>query len=128
MNDLSDLYQEEILAAAKEKHNFGVMAKADAQFSQHNTACGDKIAVQIKLSQDKTIIKDLKWQGDGCVISQASISKLSQVVIGKPVATVNAYSEKELLKLLRLKSIAPGREHCLQLGLQALKKALAITI
>ncbi len=132
---MNDLYQQEILNAAKDKKHYGELADADGQSTHYNAACGDKISVQVKFAAsstgqpatkplDQTIIEDLRWQGEGCVISQAAMSQLSQAVIGKKAGKIRQLTDQDLLDLLQLDSISPGRKSCLRIGLQALQKAL----
>ena len=123
---MNDLYQQEILQAAKEKQNFGSLPDTDVQSEHYNAACGDKIMVQLKFSPDQKTITDLKWQGEGCIISQAAMSRLSQAAIGQKIKAVQQLTKKDLLNLLHLENISPGREHCLQIGLEAIKKALKV--
>lgn len=118
-----DLYQEIILEESKHPHNIGALPHPDAQHTE-KTSCGDTVAVTIELSADKTVITNLLWEGEGCVISKAFSSALSQAVIGKKVTEVLSWELADVLKLLGLDEISPGRVHCVLISLYALRHAL----
>ncbi|MBP7774359.1 iron-sulfur cluster assembly scaffold protein [Candidatus Woesebacteria bacterium] len=121
---MSDIYQELILDEYKHQHNKGVLVGADMTMSKTNASCGDDVTVYIQLSEDAQCISDLKWEGNGCVISQVAVSKLSEHLKGKTIAEVQKMNQSTLLDLLGLPEISSGREHCLLIGLQAVQKAM----
>ncbi len=88
-DDLRDLYQEVILDHGKNPRNFG---KPD-QFNRHargdNPMCGDKIAVYLLLGADGKV-EDLRFDGRGCAISQASASLMTEILKGKTQAEAEA--------------------------------------
>lgn len=86
MNDLDAMYQQIILDAARERHGEGELADFDGESFQVNTTCGDQVNMQIKLSDDGTRIENIRWQGQGCSISQASISIMTEMVQGKEIS------------------------------------------
>ena len=81
MMQLDNLYQEVILDHYKHPENKGLSAKFDAQVHHVNPSCGDEIT--LNLSLDGMKIKDLSWDGVGCSISQASVSIMSGLILGK---------------------------------------------
>lgn len=81
MMQLDNLYQEVILDHYKHPENKGLSAKYDAQVHHVNPSCGDEIT--LNLSLDGMKIKDLSWDGVGCSISQASVSIMSGLILGK---------------------------------------------
>ncbi|KMY22646.1 nitrogen fixation protein NifU [Actinobaculum suis] len=85
MGDLDELYQQIILDAARERHGEGELEAPEGESYQVNTLCGDKVNMQVKLSDDGETISDLAWQGDGCSISQASISIMNDLIAGQKV-------------------------------------------
>lgn len=121
---MSELFQEELIAAAQHKQNFGQLPQPDRQAYNVNPSCGDTIVVQINLSPDEKTIQDIKWSGDGCIISQAAMSKLSEAMIGQAVADAKKFTTSDVLELLKLTNITPGRTRCLALGLATLQSAL----
>lgn len=121
---MNDIYQEVILDEYKHPRNKGKLASADICMPKTNASCGDDVTVYIKLSEDKTKILDISWEGNGCVISQVTMSMLSEYVKGKTVSEVELLNKDDLIHLLKLTDISYGREKCLLLGLQAVQKAL----
>jgi len=81
MMQLDNLYQEVILDHYKHPENKGLNATYDAQVHHVNPSCGDEIT--LNLSLDGTKIKNLSWEGVGCSISQASVSIMSGLILGK---------------------------------------------
>jgi nitrogen fixation NifU-like protein len=82
MDDLRDLYQELILDHSRHPHNKGFLAEATARAMGHNPLCGDQLTLTVLLdSQD--VVKDAKFEGVGCAISQASASLMTDAIKGK---------------------------------------------
>ena len=78
--NLNDLYQEIILEHYKEPHNKGQLQGADAGSEGRNPMCGDEIKVSVKINGN--IIEDIRFEGSGCAISQASASVMTDAVKG----------------------------------------------
>lgn len=118
------MYHQDLLEEAKHPQNMGTLENPDLQTTEFNASCGDVVSVEIKLSDDKSEILSVRWKGDGCIISQASMSVLSAQLEGMKVSEVEKIKQEDLLELLGLDSITPGRIKCLHLGLHAVKKVL----
>ena len=82
--ELDNLYQEVILDHYKHPENKGLSAEYDAQVHHINPSCGDEITLNIIL--DGLMVKSVSWDGLGCSISQASVSIMSGLMIGKDMA------------------------------------------
>jgi len=82
--ELDNLYQEVILDHYKHPENKGLSAEYDAQVHHINPSCGDEIILNIIL--DGSMVKSVSWDGLGCSISQASVSIMSGLMIGKDMA------------------------------------------
>ncbi len=80
--DLKELYKEIILDHGKNPRNFGKCKNFNADASGHNPLCGDKVHIYAKLDNDKKIL-DLSFEGEGCAISLASASIMTDIVKGK---------------------------------------------
>lgn len=80
---LGDLYQELILDHYRRPRNKGEMDGADVEMHLMNTSCGDEVRLQLKLEEG--IIRELRFQGSGCSISQASVSMMSDLLRGKTI-------------------------------------------
>ena len=81
---LDSLYQEVILDHYKRPQHKGLAATYDAQVHHVNPSCGDEITLNISLDADK--VAAITWDGVGCSISQASVSILSDLLLGKSIA------------------------------------------
>lgn len=97
MSALDGLYQQLILEHSKKRAGDGPLADADAEHFERNPSCGDEITVRVKLDEDGTGLAELAWQGDGCSISMASASVLSELAVGKSPAEI-----EELVAAFRL--------------------------
>lgn len=82
MDDLRELYQTTILDHNKNPQNFRVLESSNRQSEGHNPLCGDKLKLYLELDGDDRIA-DIGFQGEGCAISTASASLMTQAVKGK---------------------------------------------
>jgi nitrogen fixation NifU-like protein len=138
--ELDDLYQEVILDHGKKPRNFRPLDGANRAAEGLNPLCGDHFNVFVKVD-DGGIISDISFQGQGCAISRASASLMTQAVKGKPVADATALFEKvhllvtegpgkvdaaDLGKLAVLSGVCqfPTRVKCASLAWHTLKSAL----
>ena len=79
--ELNDLYRDVILDHNRRPRNFGDLQSADASIEGFNPMCGDRLTVRLKLDADK--ISDIRFEGQGCAISTASASLMTEAVKGK---------------------------------------------
>lgn len=82
-SDLEQMYQQIILDASRERHGEGVIDSPDGESFQVNPTCGDQVNMQVKLSSDASRLEEIRWEGHGCSISQASISIMTDMLEGK---------------------------------------------
>jgi nitrogen fixation NifU-like protein len=87
--ELNDLYRDVILDHNRQPRNFGALDPADASVEGFNPMCGDHLTLRLRLNQDT--ISDIRFEGQGCAISTASASLMTEAVKGK--------SRSEALKL-----------------------------
>jgi nitrogen fixation NifU-like protein len=85
MAGLEGLYQQIILDHSKERHGAGPLEGADAEHHEYNPTCGDEITLRVKLDPAHEHIEQVAWEGDGCSISMASASVLTDLVQGRPI-------------------------------------------
>jgi len=85
-DDLSDLYQQVILDHCKRPRNFHELSSPTCSAQGHNPLCGDQL--RLFLAMDGETIKDISFLGEGCCISKASASLLTESVKGKTRAEV----------------------------------------
>ncbi len=120
--DLHELYPELVLEEVKNLQNRGKLSNADVSASEGVASCGDSATVYVQVKSGK--IQQMTWEAEGCAISRAGLSVLSVAVENQPIKKVEKWTIREMLPLLHLKQISPGREQCLMLGLRALQRAL----
>jgi nitrogen fixation NifU-like protein len=92
MSDLRDLYQEVILDHGKNPRNFGQPEDANRTAHGHNAMCGDTIDVFLKVDGEGRI-QDAAFQGQGCAISVASASMMTEMLKGKTEADAHRLFE-----------------------------------
>ena len=133
-----DLYQELILDHYKKRRNRGTLDAPSVAVDHNNPLCGDQVHLEVLIDGDR--LADLAYTGDGCSISQASASMMSEVVIGG--STDNALAliehfrqvmhgteqpdEDRLGDAVALGGVAkfPARVKCALLSWMALKDAI----
>ncbi|MFI0464692.1 Fe-S cluster assembly sulfur transfer protein SufU [Saccharopolyspora sp. NPDC003752] len=96
---LEQMYQEIILDHYRKPHRHGLREPFDAESFQVNPTCGDEVTLRVRLTGTDTdaIVDDVSYAGQGCSISQASVSVLTDLVVGRPLrealTTEAAFSE-----------------------------------
>ncbi len=94
---LDQIYQEVILDHYKHPHHRGLREPFVAEVHHGNPTCGDEVTLRVALSDDGGHVTDISYDGQGCSISQASTSVLTDQVIGQSVQqaldTVAAFIE-----------------------------------
>lgn len=136
---LNSLFQELILEHYKRPRNKGELADPDVSVHMKNPTCGDEVHLQMHVKDG--VIADAKFVGEGCSISQASISMMTQLVKGKPVdealglaerftqmmhGDTEAARDKRMGDLRSLAGVAkfPVRVKCALLGWNALEEGV----
>ena len=114
------MYRDYILDHYKNPRNSGELAGATNSYHDTNPLCGDEITMSLLIDDD--VVKDVRFQGKGCAISQASASILTEEIKGKTLAEVRAIDRQHILENLGI-PISPARIKCALLGLKTLKGA-----
>lgn len=139
-DELRDLYQQVILDHSRNPRNMGELPPPCLHAHGDNPSCGDEIDVWVRLS-DQGVIEDLKFKGQGCAISQASASMMTQKIKGKSTAQAAAMredfrrivmgdgaptDEDSLGELVLLEGVQkfPQRVKCAMLAWRAIEQAL----
>ncbi len=121
---MEDLYRELILDHYKNPRNHGTLDPADAKGEGQNPLCGDEVSITVNFDGGETI-REIRFEGRGCAISQAATSMLTELVEGRTVQEVAAMPKEELLEELGVPLVQnPARLKCALLGLGVLKVAL----
>ena len=141
--NLESMYQEIILDHYKNPHGRGLREEYDAESFQVNPTCGDEVTLRVKVDDGK--VADVSYEGQGCSISQASTSVLTDLVVGRTLeeafTTMDAFvelmqgkgkvepDEDVLEDGVAFAGVAkyPARVKCALLGWMAFKDAVART-
>src|SRR5438034_5294815 len=115
------LYSEVILDHFRHPRNYGSLPDADITQEDYNPLCGDRIRIELKLKH--TTVEDARFKGDGCAISMAAASLLTEFIIGTELKDVEAISDASLISALE-SDIRPARVQCALLALEALRAGL----
>ena len=135
---LDAIYQELILKHYRSAPRRGDMDAPDVVITQYNPTCGDDIVLQLKMEDGR--IEDVRFKGQGCAISQASASMMSNLLVGRTFAEAEplmarfrdmihgdaeAAKDKQLGDLRALSGVArlPRRVKCAMLPWDALDEA-----
>jgi nitrogen fixation NifU-like protein len=108
---LDNLYQEVILDHYKNPQHKKLNPTFDAQVHHINPSCGDEITLNVTL--DGQIVREVSWDGVGCSISQASVSILTDLLIGKSLEEAQVISDS-FMHLMQSKGTEKGNENLLE--------------
>jgi nitrogen fixation NifU-like protein len=117
---VDDLYRDYILDHYKNPRNAGELEGATHTYHDTNPLCGDEITMSLRIEDGR--VADIRFDGRGCAISQASASMLTEDVKGKTLDEVRAIDRQRVFDNLGI-TISPARVKCALLGLKALKGA-----
>ncbi len=137
--NLSSLYQEVILDHYRKPRNKGILEDSTVQVHMLNPSCGDEVRLQLQIEDG--IVRDAKFVGNGCSISQSSISMMTDLVKGKTTEEASALAarftemmrgdeeaakDRDLGNLRALAGVSkfPIRTKCALLGFNALGEAI----
>jgi nitrogen fixation NifU-like protein len=113
------IYREQIIDLYQNPMNYGSLDPADFDYEEDNPLCGDVIRITVQLDDDERV-SDVRWEGQGCAISQASASLLTEEIKGLTIQEVKEFSKEQLLDLLGIQ-LSMTRVKCALLSLKVLK-------
>jgi nitrogen fixation NifU-like protein len=110
--DLDTLYQEIILDHYKNPHHKGLRDPYDAEVHHVNPTCGDEVTLRVHLSGsgEQAVVEDVSYDAEGCSISQAATSVMSDLVIGRPVPEALAIHQEFLTMMQGRGSVEPDED------------------
>lgn len=115
------LYSAVLLDHFRRPRNYGSLAEPDISNEQFNPLCGDRIRIELKM--EESVVSEVRFKGDGCAISMAAASLLTELVAGKDIAQLGHISDEQMVAALE-SDIKPARLQCALLPLQALREGL----
>lgn len=120
---MTDLYAEQIMDHAKNPRNAGSLPGANAVHQEANLSCGDRLRVELEVADG--MVNNVGWLGNGCAISQAGMSLLSEQLVGKSTVQVLALRKPDVLALLGV-PVSERRLKCALLCLHTVQNALRL--
>ena len=118
---MAALYSDILLDHFRHPRNYGSLPAPDISNEQYNPLCGDRIRLELKLNH--SIVNEARFKGDGCAISTAAASLLTELIVGNDLATLSQISDTQLISALE-SDIQPARLQCALLPLLALREGL----
>lgn len=118
---MEDLYRELILEHYKHPRNHGELDPADVKQSDSNPLCGDEITMTLRIADGR--VTDVRFNGRGCAISQASASLLTEDIKGKALEAIGRMTAQDVIDNLGVE-VSPARRKCAVLGLKVLQGGL----
>jgi nitrogen fixation NifU-like protein len=118
VSDLDAMYQDIILDHYKNPHHAGLREPFEAEVHHVNPTCGDEVTLRVHLAgtDEDAVIEDVSYDALGCSISQASVSVLTDLLIGKPVKEALGVHE-EFLTLMQGRGTVEPDEDVLEDGI-----------
>lgn len=122
-NMVDSLYPELIIDLYKHPLNNKKLADFDLHRIEKNASCGDLIELYVKFDENNKVT-DVGFAGDGCALSQAGASILTEQIKGLTKTELEKITKDDVLGWLGLTNINPSRLRCVLLSLETLRKAL----
>jgi len=119
---MDDFYRENILDHYRNPRNKGRLENPTHTHEEHNPLCGDIIRIDLHVNGDN-VIDQVRFDGKGCAISQASASMLMEMIQGKTLDEAKQLSKEDILEALGIE-IGPVRLKCALLSLKVLKAGI----
>lgn len=118
---MAALYSDILLDHFRNPRNYGDLDTPDVSYENFNPLCGDRIRIELKLEGDTIAVA--RFKGDGCAISMAAASLLTEMITGIELSAAGAVSDDCLIAALE-SNIQPARIQCALLALEALRAGL----
>ena len=119
----TDLYREQLLDHYHNPQNFGQLETPDINIEMDNPTCGDSVHMTANLDAEGRIAR-VMFEGEGCVISMAASSMLTEELVGKKPEQVAAMGLADIQEMMGGIRLSMGRVKCALLALNAMKEGL----
>ncbi len=119
------MYNDEVMDRYQNPLFYGKLEKCNITIDEASTSCGDKIILYVEQEEGK--IKDIRFQGDGCIISMVSTDLFCEKAKGKRIDDIIKIDESTYIKEFPL-DISPGRINCALLPVRAFKRGISRAI
>lgn len=116
-----NIYQQELLDHYHHSPYRGILDDPDFSSDEYNPSCGDKISFQGNIKEN--VVKDIAFNGSGCVISQAVASLLAHKTKNNSIDFVDSLDSQSIITMIGI-SLGPTRLKCALLPLHALKQGI----
>ena len=124
MEEIDQIYQENILDHYKNPRNVGIIGNATVRHHEKNPLCGDELDVYLMIDDDKNVA-DVKIQARGCAISTASASMMTDRIKGRNISEITKLKKDNILEMLGI-PISAARLKCALLSMDTFKNAIVI--
>jgi len=118
---MDDIYRQYILDHYRDPRNHGHLDQPDIHASDTNPLCGDRVELDLKVRDGR--VEDVRFNGRGCAISQASASMLTEKIEGATLEELRALKPDDILEMLGVE-IGPARQRCALLSLRVLHQGI----
>ncbi|HEV2457746.1 MAG TPA: SUF system NifU family Fe-S cluster assembly protein, partial [Ktedonobacterales bacterium] len=118
---MDDLYRQYILDHFRDPRNHGSLDHPDIHAADTNPLCGDRIAIDLAVQDGQ--VAEVRFNGRGCAISQASASMLTEKIEGASLDELRAITPQDVLEMLGVE-IGPARQRCALLALKVLHEGI----
>ncbi len=115
----TEIYRELIIDLYENPLNYGALEQYDFSYEEDNPLCGDVVRIDVQLD-DQGRVAQVRWEGEGCAISQASASLLTEEIKGMTLDEVRTFPKERLLELIGV-PLSMARVKCALLSLKVLK-------
>lgn len=115
------LYKQDLLDHSNNPRNYGIVPNCDFVSGEHNPSCGDSVMICGFVKDG--VVKEVRFEGSGCILSQAMASKLTEYAQGLTLFEILQLDEELVADLLGI-SLGPNRLQCGLLSVMALQKGV----
>ncbi len=121
LTEEQEIYKENIIDHYKHPHNKHKIENPTHTKKGINPLCGDHVVIYLQVANEKIV--NVSFEGDGCAISQASVSLLTDAIKGKQIIDIQKMTEIDVYNLLGI-PISHTRRKCAMLSLNTLQQAI----